>query len=250
MKRMGFLLGCAFCALAFFASGCSSDSDSGGSGIDYNVSGTAEPTKIESGKVVRNKVVNLGGSNADVYYEYLTFTSENGGKYAVYKDSEGEKTKIEKLTLDGKEITLPSEFEYDSTNGGFKPVGADSNTAYMLDAKKDGKDVCVVASELLETSGENKDSLFNEWNSDVDGKYVFQDGGYVITDNGGFRYTNSAGWILVSGSVPFYWTKNNGKSSLYYMAYTTEREVVEAEGRAVSVEDGKFLVSERFFLVR
>ena len=248
MKRMRFLLGCVVCALAFFAAGCS-DSDSGGSAVDYNASGTSEPTKIEKDKVVRNKVVNLGGST-DVYYEYLTFTSENGGSYAVYKDSDGEKIKIEKITVDGKDVTLPSEFEYDSTNGGFKPVGAEANTAYMFTAKKDGKDVYVVASELLETGGENKDSLFNEWNSAADGKYEFQDGGYVVTDKGGFRYTNSAGWILVSDSVPFYWAKNNGKFSLYYMAYQTEREDVEAEGRAVSALNENSFVSERFLLVR
>ncbi len=248
MKRMRFLLGCVVCALAVFVAGCS-DSDSGGSAVDYNASGTSEPTKIEKDKVVRNKVVNLGGST-DVYYEYLTFTSENGGSYAVYKDSDGEKIKIEKITVDGKDVTLPSEFEYDSTNGGFKPVGAEANTAYMFTAKKDGKDVYVVASELLETGGENKDSLFNEWNSAADGKYEFQDGGYVVTDKGGFRYTNSAGWILVSDSVPFYWAKNNGKFSLYYMAYQTEREDVEAEGRAVSAESERFFVSGRFILVR
>lgn len=249
MKRMGFLLGCLVCALAFFAAGCSSDSDSGGAGVDYNASGIAEPAKMENGKVVRNKVVNLGNAT-DVYYEYLIFTSENGGNYAVYKDSDGVKTKIETIMVDGKEIPLPSEFEYDSTNGGFKPVGAEANTAYMFTAKKDGKDVYVVASELLETGGENKDSLFNEWNSAADGKYEFQDGGYVVTDKGGFRYTNSAGWILVSDSVPFYWAKNNGKFSLYYMAYQTEREDVEAEGRAVSALNENSFVSERFLLVR
>ena len=249
MKRTGFLLGCVVCALAFFAAGCGSDSDSGGSGADYNVSGSAETMKIGTGETIRNKVVNLGGS-ADVYYEYLTFTSESCGTYAVYKDSDEVKTKIEKITLDGNEIVLPSKFEYDSTSGGFRPAGAEANTAYMLNAKKDGKDVCVVASEILETGGENKESLFNEWKSVSDGKYIFQDGGYVLTDKGGFHYTNSAGWILVSGSVPFYWAKTNGKSSLYYMAHTTEREVVEAEGKAALAANGKFLVSERFFLVR
>ena len=249
MKRMGFLLGCVVCALAFFAAGCGSDSDSGGAGVDYNASGIAEPAKMENGKVVRNKVVNLGDAT-DVYYEYLIFTSENGGNYAVYKDSDGVKTKIETIMVDGKEIPLPSGFEYDSTNGGFKPAGAEANTAYMFSAKKDGKDVSVVASEILETSEENKDSLFNEWESDADGKYEFQDGGYVLTDKGGFRYTNSEGWILVSDSVPFYWTKSNGKSTLYYMAYITEREDVEAEGRAVSAESERFFVSGRFILVR
>lgn len=114
--------------------------------------------------------------------------------------------------------------------------------------KKDGKDVFVVASEILETSGENKNSLFNEWTS-ADGKYAFQDGGYVATDKGTFRYTNSSGWILVS-EVPFYWAKNNGKSSLYYMAYTTEREEVDAEGRMALAMNGSLFVSERFFLIR
>lgn len=246
MKRMRFLLCCVVSALAFFAAGCGSDSDSGGSGVDYNASGATEPAKIEKGKIVRNKVVNIGGS-ADVYYEYLTFTSENGGDYAVYKETDGEKVKIEKITLEGKEIILPGAFEYDSANGGFKPSGADKNSAYMLNAKKDGKDVFVVASEILETSGENKNSLFNEWTS-ADGKYAFQDGGYVATDKGTFRYTNSAGWILVS-EVPFYWAKNNGKSSLYYMAYTTEREEVDAEGRMALAMNGSLFVSERFFLI-
>ena len=36
-----------------------------------------------SGKVLKNKVVSTG---SDVYYEYLTFESETGGTYALYKD--------------------------------------------------------------------------------------------------------------------------------------------------------------------
>ena len=36
-----------------------------------------------SGKVLKNKVVSTG---SDVYYEYLTFTSQTGGTYALYKE--------------------------------------------------------------------------------------------------------------------------------------------------------------------
>ena len=61
-----------------------------------------------SGKVLKNKVFSTG---SDVYYEYLTFTSETGGDYSVYEEKDGTKSKINKIP--GTETPLPSSFEYD-----------------------------------------------------------------------------------------------------------------------------------------
>lgn len=245
MKRMRFLLGCVACVLAFLAAGCSDSDSGGGSGVNYDVPGGAETMEIQGGVTIRNKVVNLG-SSSDVYYEYLTFTSGNAGTYAVYKDSDGNKEKVETIFIDGTEIALPEKFEYESPTG---KITAGGNTAYMFNARKGGKDVFVTASEILSTASENKSTLFNEWESTADGKYTFGNDGYVITDKGGFRYTNTDGWILITDSVPLYWAKKAGDFALYYMAYETERENVEAEGKSLSSNE-KYLVSDRFIVIR
>ena len=246
MKRMRFALGCALAALALFAAaGCSSDGGSG-SGVNYNAAGSASPFSAEEGTVVRNKVVSVGDSE-DVFYEYLTFSDASSGAYAVYRDSDGEKEKVTKISIGGVETVLPSSFTYDAATG---KVSAGGNTAYMLNAKKSGKDVFVTASEVLETDGDDKATLLNRWKSASDGKYEFHDGGTVVTDNGTFEFTNDSGWIMVSGNVPFYWAKLSDGFSLYYMIFETERENAEAEGRSAALDGEVCLVSERFLLIR
>ena len=248
MKRMRPALGCALAALALFAAGtfagCSSDG--GSSGANYNASGSASPFSAAAGTVVRNKVVSVGGSN-DVFYEYLTFSDADGGSYAVYRDSEGKKEKVTEISIGGVEKTLPSSFEYDGATG---KVSAGGSTAYMLNAKKNGKDVFATASEVLETAGENKATLMNRWSSASDGEYEFHDDGTVSTDNGPFGFTNDGGWITAGGNVPFLWAKAGEGFSLYYMVFETERENVEAEGRAAARGGEILLVSDRVLGLR
>lgn len=118
MKRIG-LIAAAIVAAGLVFTGCPQNPDNGGnSGIDYNASGNGILPSFGSGKIIRNKVVNLNGSS-DVYYEYLEFTSETGGNYSVYKDESGTKTKVDKITLSSGEATLPSTFTYDAESGKF-----------------------------------------------------------------------------------------------------------------------------------
>lgn len=248
MKRMRTALGLAVAALALFAAGtfagCSSDG--GSSGANYNASGSASPFSAVAGTVVRNKVVSLNGSN-DVFYEYLTFSKADGGSYAVYRDSDGKKEKVTEISIGGVKKTLPSNFVYDGATG---KVSAGESTAYMLNARKNGKDVFATASEVLETDGENKATLMNKWSSASDGEYEFHDDGTVSTDKGPFGFTNDGGWITAGGNVPFLWAKSGEGFSLYYMVFETERENVEAGGRAAVQSNEILLISDRFLVVR
>ena len=90
-----------------------------------------------SGKVLKNKVFSTG---SDVYYEYLTFTSETGGTYALYKDGAQVTSYTNK---NGGTVTVPSSFTYDAATGKFS---AGDVSSYMFNAKKNGKEVSVIAS--------------------------------------------------------------------------------------------------------
>lgn len=121
MKRIG-LIAAAIVAAGLVFTGCPQNPDNGGnSGIDYNASGNGILPSFGSGKIIRNKVVNLNGSS-DVYYEYLEFTSETGGNYSVYKDESGTKTPITVSPIDGT-TTLSSTFTYDAASGKFTGGG-------------------------------------------------------------------------------------------------------------------------------
>ena len=245
MKKRKFkVLLSLFLGAAVMFAGCSSggdDDDGGKSSVNYDVSGTAALPEIAENQVIRNKVVNLNGS-ASVYYEYLTFTSETGGDYSVYEEKDGTKSKINKIP--GTETPLPSSFEYDKTTGKFT---AGENSSYMFNAKKDGKDICALASEILVTEAENKNTLLNKWKSEKDGYFTFDNSGYVFVNNNAFCYSNNNGWILITDSVPLYWAKQGDNFSLYYYVFQTERECVEEAGRmlggnAIFFESNKFLL--------
>lgn len=122
MKRIG-LIAAAIVAAGLVFTGCPQNPDNGGnSGIDYNASGNGILPSFGSGKIIRNKVVNLNGSS-DVYYEYLEFTSETGGNYSVYKKGETENTKVDKITLKNGDVTLPTTFTYETASGKFTGGG-------------------------------------------------------------------------------------------------------------------------------
>lgn len=248
MKRLKLVLAGTFLLVGMTLTfiGCKSTGDDD-SAVNYDVPGTVTLPEISGTSVIRNKVVNLNGSD-DVYYEYLTFTSETGGIYSVYKSTDGTKTKID--TVPGTESPLPSEFGYDKLTGKFT---AGTVSAYMLNARKNGTNVCVVASEILTTEADDKKTLLNTWKSKANesisfdnlGKAVFQsDGGNV----GEFDYTNDGGWVLIDGSLLLYWVNQGGLYNLYYKVYETERESVESEGRSVNSASIIELTSSKFLL--
>lgn len=119
----------------------------------------------------------------------------------------------------------------------------------MFTAEKDGAEKYFVASDVLSTEGENKNSLMNKWTSAKHSdSYTFTASGTVSCDKGSFFYTNANGWILISNDVPFYWAKVGDGNVLYYLVYETERTEVEAAGRAADSRTIS-LTSSRFLLL-
>ena len=195
-----------------------------------------------SGKVLKNKVISTG---SDVYYEYLTFESETGGTYALYKDG----TQVTSYTnKNGESVSVPSSFSYDAATGKFSTGDVSS---YMFNAKKNGKEVSVIACEEMTCSGE-KPALLAEWkSSSLTFKFTSDDNGdnATVTQNDGsypeftVPYTNDGGWIMVS-NFPLFFSSSN---RMFYLAYVTERTEVEAVGRNASCDELNF-VSPVFIL--
>lgn len=195
-----------------------------------------------SGKVLKNKVVSTGN---DVYYEYLTFTSETGGNYALYKDG----AQITSYTnKNGESVSVPSSFTYDAATGKFS---AGDVSSYMFNAKKNGKEVSVIASEEM-TCSQEKPALLAEWkSSSLTFKFTSDDNGdnATVTQNDGsypefpVPYTNDGGWITVS-NFPLFFSSSN---RMFFLVYETERSEVEAVGRNASCDELNF-VSPVFIL--
>lgn len=195
-----------------------------------------------SGKVLKNKVVSTG---SDVYYEYLTFTSETGGDYALYKDG----NKVNSYTnKNGENVDVPSSFTYDAATGKFS---AGDVSSYMFNAKKNGKEVSVIASEEM-TCSQEKPVLLAEWkSSSLTFKFTSDDNGdnATVTQKDGsypeftVPYTNDGGWITVS-NFPLFFSSSN---RMFFLVYETERSEVEAVGRNASCDELNF-VSPVFIL--
>ena len=195
-----------------------------------------------SGKVLKNKVVSTG---SDVYYEYLTFTSETGGDYALYKDDAQVTSYTNK---NGESVSVPSSFTYDAATGKFS---AGDVSSYMFNAKKNGKEVSVIASEEM-TCSQEKPALLAEWkSSSITFKFTSddnRDNATVKNNDGSYPeftvpYTNDGGWITVS-NFPLFFSSSN---RMFYLAYVTERTEVEAVGRNASCDELNF-VSPVFIL--
>ena len=195
-----------------------------------------------SGKVLKNKVFSTG---SDVYYEYLTFESETGGTYALYKDGAQVTSYTNK---NGESVSVPSSFSYDAATGKFS---AGDVSSYMFNAKKDRKEVSVIASEEM-TCSQEKPALLAEWkSSSLTFKFTSDDNGdnATVTQKDGsypeftVPYTNDGGWIMVS-NFPLFFSSSN---RMFYLAYVTERTEVEAVGRNASCDELNF-VSPVFIL--
>ena len=195
-----------------------------------------------SGKVLKNKVFSTGG---DVYYEYLTFESETSGTYALYKDGAQVTSYTNK---NGESVSVPSSFSYDAATGKFS---AGDVSSYMFNAKKDRKEVSVIASEEM-TCSQEKPALLAEWkSSSIAFKFTSDDNGdnATVTQNDGsypeftVPYTNDGGWIMVS-NFPLFFSSSN---RMFFLVYETERSEVEAVGRNASCDELNF-VSRAFIL--
>ena len=244
-----FLAMITVCSVIFV--GCASSEDDSTPSVNYGASGSGSVPEFVANSVIKNKVVNINGST-DVYYEYLTFTTDSAGTYSVYKDIDGTLTKQESITFGDVVVNFPTEFTFDKATGKFT---AGETSTYMVNAKKSGKEVYAIAGEILTTSSENKSSLMIEWVSASGECFNFMaDGTVAFTDAIGEKVTlafaNKDGWILIAESVPLLWAKQGEVYNLYYPIYETERTTVDAEGRMAVAEDSVDLVSNRFLLVR
>lgn len=220
--------------------GCANDSGSslsGNSKFDASASGSLL-TATES-TIIKNKVVNLNGSE-DVYYEYLKFTSETGGEYSIYKQEE---ELVLQSSFNGSAV--PSTFTYDSTNG---KVTVGSNQTYMFSA---GSDFGVAKTICTSTESET-DKLFQKWTVSPAISVIFNDIGTICFTNStgdfGSEYSNNGGWISTANGLGFCWIKILNEMKLYYMAYKTERKNVEEVGRAALNEEFNFESSNFLFL--
>lgn len=211
MKKFRMLLCLFFGAVVMFGS-CSSDSDD-----STPPANSVDIPKYTSGKILKNKVINKDSN--DEYFEYLTFTSETTGSYALYKNG----------------ISVPSTpttFTYDSSTGKFT-VG--SSTAYLFQTKKDNASVFVYASEEM-TCSSDKPSLYAKWTISDGSAYTF-DSEFKVTikpsssPEFSVSYSNDNGWILAGNSIPFFFSANN---KMYYLAYETKSEYVNEVGRFVA----------------
>lgn len=213
-----------------------------GNGKVVEPENTVNIPAYSSGKVLKNKVFSTG---SDVYYEYLTFESETGGTYALYKDSAQVTSYTNK---NGESVSVPSSFSYDAATGKFS---AGDVSSYMFNAKKDRKEVSVIASEEM-TCSQEKPALLAEWkSSSLTFKFTSDDSGDKVTvtqKDGSYPkftvpYTNDGGWIMVS-NFPLFFSSSN---RMFYLAYVTERTEVEAVGRNASCDELNF-VSPVFIL--
>lgn len=213
-----------------------------GNGKVVELENTVNIPAYSSGKVLKNKVVSTGN---DVYYEYLTFTSETGGNYALYKDGAQVTSYTNK---NGESVSVPSSFTYDAATGKFS---AENVSSYMFNAKKNGKEVSVIASEEM-TCSQEKPALLAEWkSSSLTFKFTSDDNGdnATVTQNDGsypeftVPYTNDGGWITVS-NFPLFFSSSN---RMFFLVYETERSEVEAVGRNASCDELNF-VSRAFIL--
>lgn len=228
LKRiLGWVLSLICISTLVFA-GCSSGSSDSNMGLLIMGQGgsssgfTAAPEKFKENQIVKNKVVDISGENKLV--EYFEFTSETAGNYSLYENG----AKITSY----KSVDIPATFTYDNVSGKFT-VGTSSS--YAFKASKAGKTVSVIASELMTTT-DAAPKFTSEWTVLSGDKYVFSEKPKTVNVNNNLtlEYTNDAGWITVGSNVPFFW---DTVKNFYYLAYETERSVVEAVGRGSADAD-------------
>lgn len=220
MKRTGFLLGCVVCALAFFAAGCGSDSDSGGSEPENAVS----VPKYQGGKIIKNKVVSLSGGDSG-YVEYLEFESETAGKYHLYKD--------------GAEVLKSAkDFVYDPATGEFSAgSGANAVHSYMFEAKKDGEKVSVIAKDEMECDAEIP-VLYAKWmvsslsfSFDEDMNVSVKNTADGVNLEFSAKYSDEDGWVTIEtepDNIPLFYSSSD---RFFFLTYATERSEVDGLGR-------------------
>ncbi len=238
MKKTG-KLATLFIALALSLSltACSDDSSEESSPVNK----VSFPS-YSAGSIIRNTVVSL--NTDDVYYEYLSFTSNTEGNYSLYKKNGSENTKISSyVDRNGDTQTVPAKFTYEASTGKFT---ANATSSYLF--KVENKSV--IASEILTGEGKN---IFSEWVSASGIKILLKDDYTSSISKGDIQvdgtFDETDGWITINSgdSIPLFWSSD---SKMYYLAYEIESTKVEAEGRSITEGFGDYIIySPKLLLV-
>ena len=177
MKIRKIYIAMAFICAMFFI-GCKTEDDDLLKDSDGNVLMNVVFPSYEAKKIVRNQVANTSG--ATIYYEYLTFTSAEGGDYELWSyvnlndatdDGQDVWKKLDEnpFAEEGEDTTLPTEFTYDAATGTVSiSIGDSSVSTILFDAGK----ATYMAAEKCFTE-EVGDSLFRTWKTQ-DGDYTFK----------------------------------------------------------------------------
>lgn len=233
-----------------------SDDDSSSSVRVYSFSDRAAvaTTGGMTGTVIKNKAAFY--TDGLQYYEYLTFTSEEAGSYAIYKDTNGVLTKVESIDAtgsDGEErsFLVPSDFVYEPNTGKvalgttntflFKTDSAYFVASYQLFPKSEGE------ADEGDTALDGDKGLFDTWvTSDKKNTFTIQEDGYIRIQLGGSGtrttkpFYNDGGFIASldesAGGTAFLYLNLYGENKLFWMAYIAQ--ITSAEGRAVKKVEG------------
>ena len=217
--------------------------------VNYDVSGSGSVEEFKPNTIIKNKVVNLNEST-DVYYEYFEFTAADGGNYSIYKDVDGTLAAQTSVNVEGITYDVPKTFSYEAKTGKItSTVNGNEIHSYLFKAG----DTFAVASELLTTSAEVKSTLFNKWIYD-DISFEFANDGNAIFLYGyeSYKksYSNNGGWINFGNTVPLYFGYFGSDYFVYYLAYKTTRNEVEAVGKALVVKDCLDFSGRQFILLK
>lgn len=247
----------------FFASlflSCSDDDSSSTGGVvryERALSGDSVIVSPLSAPYVIKNLIKDYNKSGDTYYEYLTFRSDTGGGYAIYKSSPRGLEKQTTISNGGVDSTIPTSFTYDRAK--LCVTLSDLNVATYLFLS--GGRILTAAEKLSpsgdETSPANGDTsskLFDTWSA-KGAQYVFtiKDDGLITIKIGVntqvLKYGNYDGLIESldsrAGSNVFFFGKVGSDESLFWRVNYAES--VSGEGRAATL-DANFVSSDFLFL--
>lgn len=247
----------AFCASLIFAltglTACSDDDSSSGGGVyvdpDQEEVPTPAPAPEEATlntKTIKNRVQNYT-SDGKTYYEYLTFTDDEGGTYALYEEgADGTLTaKTTSLTIDSVTYTIPTDFGYNKATYTLSaPKTTPTKTTYLFKTLS----TYIVALEKGTTTASPKD-FYSPWKTSSNEVYQFETklnkdpcfllkatlGSSTNTTQAVFSgyAKDSAVSALYSGEGPgMYYITSGVEGQMYLFAQKAIGEV-EAAGRAL-----------------
>lgn len=235
MKKINkfFALQALTIGLSLFFTSCNPTVDVGTNNNEVSSKpGKVLQTEFTEGTIIRNKIVMF--NSTDVLYEYLNFTSAEGGEYFIYSSTDEQNFQAV-TNLEG--IAVPTTFTYNKEDCSFKTnFNGKDITSYMFKTEE-ATPKFYIASELLNSTKEVP-VLFDTWTHSNGDEYSFSKDGVVVIKNNdkkySYNYTNTNGLIKID-ELQLFWADFSGKAKFYYSAYETESTPVEQVGRALRI---------------